>query len=197
MKDALKIIKGKKQGSPAKISGYTKQLTEDRDEAKAQLEPARENLTQARMDVLGGDRNEAEIEELAAAVRGLEGKIETLDLMISKLDEKYQEAVEREKQVQVNAIDKRIAELRQFITDIRPEYVRAKLTLEAYEKMLVSPLLGVGAASKEALLITGKERAACPIDVESITRGHGSIMAEIIDLKKQREQIMKGGIDHE
>ncbi len=197
MKAWYRILTGKTTSTPAEIAGEIDNLKAERAGVKAKLTDTQESHSSACMKLYGGSGDQAGVDALAGDVKALQIQMETLDKAIMDLKGKHAEAIEREKQAMIAEIDKKIAELRQWMRDIRPDYVRAKMTVEAYERLLMAPLQGVGMASNEALLITSKEREAYPIDVEAITQGHRSIMFEIRTLQEKREQIMKGGIDHE
>jgi chromosome segregation ATPase len=192
MKAWFKILSGKTTSTPAEIAGEIDNLKVEQNEVKAKLSETQEALSKARMELYGGSGNQSNVDGLESDVKALQIQADTLSRAIADLGTKHGEAVELEKQAQVKAIDKKITDLRQWMADIRPEYVKAKMTFEAYEKLFTAPLMGVGMQSREALAITGKERAAYAADVEAITKGHGSIMGEVLELQRQKENILKG-----
>jgi predicted nucleic acid-binding Zn-ribbon protein len=191
MKKWFKILTGKTESTPAEITGEIENLRTEQAGVKARLTETQEALETARMELYGGSGKQTTVDGLEGDVKALQIQVDVLGRAIADMDEKHKEAVEREKQAQVKALDKKIADLRQWMADIRPEYIRAKLTLEAYEMLLTAPDLGVGMASTQDLLVTGKERAAYQADVDAITQGHGSIMSAIMQLQKEKEQLIK------
>lgn len=191
MKAWFKILSGKTKSTPAEIAGEIDNLKTEQAGVKATLSETQEALSQARMEQFGASCKQATVDGLEADVKALQTQVDTLDRALADLDTKHAEAIAAERQTQVAEIDRKITDLRQWMADIRPEYIKAKMTCEAYEKLFTAPTPPIGVASRESLLITGKERAAYAAEVEAITKGHGSIMGEITELQRQRENIIK------
>ena len=192
MKKWFKILTGKTTTTPEEIAGEIENLRTEQAGVKTMLLDAKEALAQARVELYGGSGDQAGVDALEGDVKGLQIQLDTLARAIADLDAKHGEAVEKEKQAQVDALDKKIADLKKWAAEIRPEYIRARVLCDAYERLLTAPLMGVGMARRDELLITGRERAEYQAEVDAITRGHGSIMAEIMDLQRQREQLRQG-----
>lgn len=192
MKKWLKIWAGTSKSTPEEITKELDDLKTEQSGVKTKLTDAKESLAQARVELFGGSGDQAGVDALEGDVKNLQIQVDTLNRAISDLEVKHGEAIERERQDQVKAIDKKIDDLRQWVAEIRPEYVRAKVVVEAYERLFTTPsYLNGYAASREALLVTGKERAQHQAEFDAITQGHGSLMTEIKQLQKQKQTILE------
>jgi hypothetical protein len=192
MKAWFKILSGKTTSTPAEIAGEIDNLKVEQNEVKAKLSETQEALSKARMELYGGSGKQTNVDGLEADVKTLQAQVDTLSRALADLDAKHVEAIAAEKQTLVDAIDAKISDLKNWAQEIRPDYVRAKVMVEAFERLFTAPTMNVGFASTEELWVTGRERAEFQAEVDAITQGHGSIVGEIMDLKKQKKEIMDG-----
>ncbi len=192
MKRWFSILSGKTTSTPAEIAGEIEKLQVEQSDVSARLAAAKETLETARLAVYRGQGNQSDVDTQERGVKALEAQAGTLSRAVLDLDKKHAEAVAQERQKQIDDLNKQIADLKQWGREIRPEYIRARLVCDAFERLFTAPTMGVGIARKDELLITGRERAEYQAEADAITQGHGSIMAEILELRRQRDALAKG-----
>lgn len=116
MKRWFQILVGDNtESTPADIISEIEALKIERAEVQALADVAAENLSNARLAVMGGDvGRSAEIKNLEKEIVGHDSKLATLAAAIDGLQDKLTEATERERQAQIAEIDKQIQDLREF-----------------------------------------------------------------------------------
>jgi hypothetical protein len=192
MKKWFKILTGDTDSTPAEIAAEIESLKTERAEVQALADVAIDNLSRARLAVMGGDGKQSDVTALDKEITGHKNQVATLSMAITSLEAKLTEAEGRELQAQIDAIDRQIEDLRQFYKKIRPDYVRAKITLEAYEQLLTAPSCGFFQPATDNLWLTGAERAQYGAGIkDKITKGHRSISSEIMALTEKKKKLIK------
>ncbi|MDD4273391.1 MAG: hypothetical protein PHG14_06655 [Desulfobacter postgatei] len=192
MKKWFSILTGDTDSTPADIVSEIESLKTERAEVQALADIAAENLSNARMAVLGGDGKQSDVNALDKEITGHKNQVATLSMAITSLEGKLAEAEARERQAQIDAIDRQIEDLRQFYKKIRPEYIRTKLMIEAYEQLLTAPSCGFFQPATDNLWLTGNERKEHGAGIkEKICKGHGSISSEIMALTEKKKKLIK------
>lgn len=193
MKTWFKILTGKATSTSAEITGQIEKLRAEQAEVKEKLLQSMDALDKARIEIYGGQGKQADVDVLQSDVAAFQIQVDTLERALSGLETKRREAVDRERRNKVDGIDKRIEELRHLMQEARREYVMHAVLIAEYKKLLMGPALSVGMPSREAIELTGSERAEYADEAERIRQTYGStsIIAEIMSLREQRAALVR------
>ena len=163
MKNWLKIFKGETEATAQEIGAEMDGLIQEKAALAAKLDEVSQELQAVQIEILGGDtKAQAKEAELVATVVALREKKETLDRVLSTLQERLVEARDAEKNAELAGIAAAIEEVKKERAVLLDKFLKSAGQTAAYLKLLTGDsqvTIGRNTMATKGLELSANDRA--------------------------------------